>query len=297
MRRHGLYDKDIVDIGSGQGDFLRLLCELGDNRGVGIDPSYGGGLEAGRVRFIQDTYSSEHARYPSDFLSCRHVLEHLPDPGGLVGLMRLGASHRSSAVIYVEVPNFEYQLRELAIWDMIYEHCSHFCANSLARVLTRNGFEVMELRESFGGQYLAAEACLGDAPSESLGFRHIEDLAPRLVEDVAAFADLYRGKVETWRRDLNAMASAGQRVVLWGAGSKGVAFLNAVGADELVEYIVDINPRKQGAYVAGTGQRIVAPHELRDYRPGVVVVMNPIYEQEIQSQLRELGVAAETRCA
>ncbi|MCA9990344.1 MAG: hypothetical protein KDE29_05015, partial [Anaerolineales bacterium] len=40
VARYGLQGKDIVEIGSGQGDFLQLLCELGQNRGVGFDPSY-----------------------------------------------------------------------------------------------------------------------------------------------------------------------------------------------------------------------------------------------------------------
>jgi 2-polyprenyl-3-methyl-5-hydroxy-6-metoxy-1,4-benzoquinol methylase len=40
IERHNLYGKDIVEIGCGQGDFLKILCEMGNNRGVGFDPSY-----------------------------------------------------------------------------------------------------------------------------------------------------------------------------------------------------------------------------------------------------------------
>ena len=40
IERHGLRGKDIIEIGSGQGDFLKLLCEIGGNRGLGFDPSY-----------------------------------------------------------------------------------------------------------------------------------------------------------------------------------------------------------------------------------------------------------------
>ena len=39
IERHNLYNKDIIEIGCGSGDFLKLLCELGGNRGVGFDPS------------------------------------------------------------------------------------------------------------------------------------------------------------------------------------------------------------------------------------------------------------------
>jgi hypothetical protein len=64
-----------------------------------------------------------------------------------------------------------------------------------------------------------------------------------------------------------------------------------------IECVVDINPRKQGRYVAGTGQRIVPPEFLRDYRPGVIIVMNPVYRDEIREMTERLGVTAEFRCA
>ena len=61
IESYGLYNKDIIELGSGQGDFLRLLCDLGGNRGLGFDPSYvpeqDPGVEAGQVRFIRDYYS------------------------------------------------------------------------------------------------------------------------------------------------------------------------------------------------------------------------------------------------
>jgi hypothetical protein len=89
------------------------------------------------------------------------------------------------------------------------------------------------------------------------------------------------------------LAAAGQRGVVWGAGSKGVTFLNATGAGEEIVAVVDINPRKQGKYVAGTGQRIVAPTELAEIRPDFVIIMNANYREEIGGMLAEVGVAAE----
>jgi hypothetical protein len=85
----------------------------------------------------------------------------------------------------------------------------------------------------------------------------------------------------------------GQRVVLWGAGSKAVAFLTTLGATaQVIEYAVDINPYKHGTFLAGVGQQVVPPDFLRDYRPATVVAMNPVYLAEIRAALTELGVAA-----
>ncbi|MEM6611712.1 MAG: SAM-dependent methyltransferase, partial [Cyanobacteria bacterium P01_C01_bin.72] len=78
--KYDLHNKDIIEIGCSKGDFLLLLCELGNNRGVGIDPSVVPGRveseAADRVTFIQDYYSEKHAEYVGDFICCRHTLEH-----------------------------------------------------------------------------------------------------------------------------------------------------------------------------------------------------------------------------
>ena len=56
---------------------------------------------------------------------------------------------------------------------------------------------------------------------------------------------------------------------------------------------MDINPRKQGMCLAGTGQQIVPPEFLREVRPDVIVVMNPIYEDEIREIAQRLGLTSE----
>ena len=53
-----------------------------------------------------------------------------------------------------------------------------------------------------------------------------------------------------------------------------------------------MNPHKHGMFIAGTGQEIVAPEFLVEYRPDVIVVMNHIYIPEIVEQLQSLGVTA-----
>jgi hypothetical protein len=113
-----------------------------------------------------------------------------------------------------------------------------------------------------------------------------------LVSDVVTFADKYRRKVEAWQCDLERMAQAGQRAVVWGGGARGVTFLNTLKTQDQIEYVVDINPRKRGRYVPGTGQQIVPPEFLRDYQPDVVIVMNPIYKSEIQQLIKSLGLTA-----
>jgi hypothetical protein len=97
--------------------------------------------------------------------------------------------------------------------------------------------------------------------------------------------------VRDWKQRLTELQRAGRRTVVWGSGSKGVAFLTTLNLNGTIEYVVDINPFRQGKFMAGTGQQIVAPDFLRDYKPDVAVVMNPVYRSEVQRDLSSMGLA------
>lgn len=293
--QYDLRGKDIVEIGSGKGEFLTLLCELGENRGVGFDPSYvpdpAGATRNERGTFVQDFYAEQYAGYSADLVCCRHVLDHIQHPRDFLRNVRRAVGDRHDTVIFFEVPNALFMLRALSVWDFIYEHCSYFCAGSLAHAFAANGFRMHRIAEEFGGQFLAIEV---RPVSDSVHTAEERwDGLDQMIQNVAVFADNYRQKVTTWTRTLAQFAQSGKRAVLWGAGSKGVTFLNTVAAQGRIEYVVDINPRKQGMYVAGSGQRIVPPAFLQDYRPDVVIVMNPLYSGEIQQMTAGLGVDTE----
>jgi SAM-dependent methyltransferase len=297
--RHDLHNRDIIEIGCGKGDFLKLLCELGGNRGVGFDPSYvpqqGVGEAAERITVIQDLYSERYASYKADFICCRHVLEHIQSPGDFLITVHRAVGDRSGTPVFFEVPNGLFTLRDLGIWDLIYEHCSYFSPSSLSRLFAACGFDVCDVAETYEGQFLCIEAVPGEGLVNSRP--NPRDDPAGLARDVASFADRYRGKIRNWHRHLGRMARGGQRAVVWGAGSKGVTFLNLLETQGQIAYAVDINPRKQGMYVAGTGQQIVPPEFLREYQPDVVIVMNPVYEDEIRQFTGGLGLAPEFMCA
>lgn len=295
VERHGLRGKDILEIACGQGDFLSALCRAGGNRGVGFDPAFDprdAALAEG-VRVVQEYYAPRHAEVPADFICCRHALEHIAEPVAFLRELRRTVGARRDTTIFFEVPNGLYTLRELGIWDLIYEHCTYFVPESLAWCFTQAGFAVTEQREVFDGQFLTIEAraanhVVHDAP----GAR-----ARRTADYVRAFAEAYREKVQTWRERIAAWRAAGRKAVVWGSGSKGVTFLNVIQPEGVIDRVVDINPRKQGKFVAGTGQPIVAPAALAENPPEVVIVMNAIYLDEIRAALAGLGVAAEVLAA
>ncbi len=291
-----LRSKDIIEIGCGKGDFLRMLCDKGGNRGRGFDRSYEPDrttdAPAKNVTFVQDFYHGAYAHEPVDFFCCRHVLEHIENPTDFLRDLRGWIGARQKTVLYFEVPNGMFTIESLGIWDLIYEHCSYFTRRSLVRAFELAGFEVLAIGESFGGQYLYVEA---RARHDSSTSACDPDLAiAELQRHVATFDAKYQSKVQSWQQKL-AAAPQGTAVV-WGGGSKGVTFLNVLKNTGGIDYIVDLNPHKQGKFVPGTGQEVVAPGFLREHRPATVVVMNPIYLEEIGNEIESMGIDAVVEC-
>lgn len=293
--RHHLHNKDIVEIACGKGDFLTMLCALGGNRGVGFDPSAPAGSTdvsgGGRITLVPEFYDERHAARPTDLICCRHALEHIADPAAFLDMVRANLANRGEAIAFFEVPNVLFTLRHEGFWDVIYEHCSYFSPVSLAACFARAGFEVLDVREEYDGQFLTIEASPAPAGSSPASVPRRElDL---LARDVEVYAQRYRAKLGEWQERLAGWKRAGRKVVIWGSGSKTVTFLNLLQAEDIIGQVVDINPRKHGMFVTGAGQEIIPPSRLEQERPDVVIVMNPIYADEIGTMVHESGVAAE----
>jgi SAM-dependent methyltransferase len=287
VQRYQLSGRKIVEIGCGRGEFLEALCRRGGNRGFGFDPSYvADGREPDRYLEISlsgESYGSGHTDLRPDFICSRQTLEHIGEPRDFLVSIRAAAG-RTGVPVFFEVPNVLYTLRDGGIWDIIFEHCSYFTSSSLARVFSVSGYRALDVAEAYERQFLTIHARTKAAPSKAGNPPSAE-----LASLIATFAESYRRKVEDWSRQLQALHKQGRKAVVWGSGSKGIAFLNTL-RPTTIDYVVDVNPRKQGKYTAGTGQQIVAPQFLAEYRPDVVVVMNPIYRAEIRRTTEQLGI-------
>src|SRR5215469_6039680 len=294
VNRYGLVDKRIVEIGCGSGDFLRLLCCPG-NHGEGYDPSQPTSrFVAGHrsIEIIGRNFEAEDA-CGADFVCCRHVLEHLPEPMGLLRQLHENMATRVGAVAFFEVPNGLFTLDRLGIWDIIHEHVSYFMPSSLVRAFERAGFRVCSTEAGFDDQYLWVEARVDRQASSS-------DPPTRPSDTLySSFSARFADKVAEWRRRIEDSRTHGRHVVIWGAGAKGIMFLNLlrVSAGTGIDWVVDINPRKQGHFVPLMGQKIVAADCLLQNPPDLLVVMNPEYESEIRETIENMGIRCEVMSA
>ncbi len=289
--RFDLHGKDVIEIGCGKGEFLALLCEGGRNRGTGFDLAFvpeRNPVKDGSVTFIKDFYSEKYVDVRGDFVCCKMTLEHIPDTAQFVSTVRRSIGDRGDCTVFFQIPDMSRVLRDYAFWDVYYEHCSYFTAASLRYLFEKCGFEVLSTGTEYDDQYLtitARPAAPGFTPQ-----RPAAEIA-RLEREIERFAASCQNTITTWREQVRQYREEGKKVVIWGSGSKGVAFLTALGDEGAIDYAVDINPYRHGKFMAGTGQEIVSPDFLRAYRPDVAIAMNSIYLPEIQGELDRMGLA------
>lgn len=292
--RYSLRGKHLVEIGCGKGEFLSLLCQLGGNDGMGFDPAYvPGRFELPwpeRITFIRDFFSENETGIPADFVCCKMTLEHIVETGSFIRMVRRSLTNPPDAAVFFQVPDVARILEEKAFWDIYYEHCSYFSASSLARLFREAGFQPQDVRREYANQYVTIEARACDGTASS---RVAEEDFGDLKNLAANFATHVPKRIAQWRRRLEGYRERGLRTVIWGAGSKGVAFVSTLNVPGSIRCAVDINPHMSGHYLAKSGLEIVAPSALCECRPDVVIVMNPIYREEIAAELSKLGLRPE----
>lgn len=255
VERH-LGRQGLVEVGCGKGFFLELLLERGIEI-TGFDSTY----EGSNPRVRRQYYGPgiiDHA----EGLVLRHVLEHIQDPLSFLHLMR--DANDGGGRIYIEVPCFDWICEHKAWFDIFYEHVNYFRLADFRRMFG----EIVECGRLFGGQYLYVVA-------------ELSSLRPPIYDS----ADPVRFPPDFMRQIYVPLASGGDHCAVWGGASKGVIFtLLKARAGYAVDAVIDINPAKQGKYLAATGMQVKSPIEtLRSLPPGsTIFVMNSNYLDEIK---------------
>ncbi len=288
-RLHAAYPlegRTVVEIGCGKGEFLSLLCARAGSRGLGFDPTFSGEVASDGIEVVRDYYGPATGTHlEAELVLARHVLEHLAEPVEFLRTIRSTAGEATP--VYLEVPNAESVFSPAGMWDLLYQHVAYFSRPALSAVVRRGGYEVSDLRTAFHGQFLSVE---GRPARETVVDPPDPDAVASVCTAVEGFSDRLQSRLAHWRERLTA-ARRGD-VALWGAGARGVAFLNLLDTEGAVQRVVDVNPRKVGRFIPGTAHRIDTPSSLEDAPVETVLITNPAYREEISNQLAALGSRA-----
>jgi SAM-dependent methyltransferase len=295
---YGIREKLVLDAGCGEGYFLHRLCEAGRNRGIGVDPSVSldeaGGADADDdsdgITLIRDYFSADHTGHAADLVSCRHVIDELPEPRPFVELLGRAAADRPDAYVYIEVPNAMRTFEQKLVWNLGYAKRSWFTSTSIRCMFALCGLETVAVHEMFDGEYLGAVGRRAAADREA---RPPDAAGDADADAMQSLEHHVRDAIVHWTDQLGQWRAGGRRVAMWGAGMRGINFLSRFADSGAVQQVVDINPGRQGIYLPVSAARVQAPESLIQLRPDVVILSNPGYEQEIREQLSGLGLDAE----
>lgn len=275
----------VLDIGCGEGHFVRGMCESRAGRGrfVGFDPNTSGRSGDG-VEFFPRYFEplSDIASFQPDALVVRHVLEHLTDPAAFIEQMAWGTSTlRKPVWLFTEMPCVDRAIETGRLPDFYYEHPSHFTTRSF-RTLMQRGGEVVELGHGYNGEVVYALVRL-QVPAS-----HAECSASATI--FFQQADQNRATV---RQQLDELAASGKRVAVWGGTGKGAAFIHQFGLDaERFPLVVDSDPEKAGTFVPGTGQPIVFRDVLKASPVDVIIVPTQWRAADIANEIARERIGA-----
>jgi len=260
----------IVDVGCGKGGFVDLMRLEGLNA-VGYDNTY-----EGNSPYVRKTFFSSSSHEHGDLLTLRHVLEHVQDPWAFIS--DLAFANGRKGLLYIEVPDLVWILKNHAYYDLFHEHVNYFCLNDFSRCYPEALKSSVSL---FNGQYLGVVLDLSlvprCAPSPDVSVNYFESL-------LSSFNSLARHEMKAY-----AKARLSRRLVIWGGASKGVVFAAKAPRDVLnkLSFAIDINPKKSHQYMPISGLEVLHPQEGLDFlrADDTVIIVNPNYEKEITSCL------------
>ena len=244
---------ELVEVGCGKAYFLELLQSKGFGI-VGFDPTY-----EGQNPSVERRYFNKDVGVQAEGIVLRHVLEHIQDPIGF--LQRLNIANTRKGNIYIEVPCFDWIVKNKTWFDIFYEHVNYFRLSDLNRMFGN----VIESGKLFGGQYIYVVAELASIKQP------VFDINNQLSKVEIEFS-------------IDKSFQPGPLVICGGA-SKGVIYsLLMIRAGNTVDMVIDINPAKQGKYLPATGLLVHSPEDAMDMLPkgATVLVMNPNYMREIK---------------
>jgi hypothetical protein len=248
---------NLVEVGCGKGLFLEMLLARGVDI-VGFDPTY----EGDNPRVVKQLFEPGLIQ-SANGLILRHVLEHIQNPVDF--LFQLKEANRGQGLVYIEVPCFDWICQKRAWFDIFYEHVNYFRLSDFHRMFSR----VIASGSIFGNQYLYVVADLASLHKPTADSFDAIDFPIDFLDNLN-------------KTELN---KTGQPICIWGAASKGVIFSllrQRMGAP--IDTVIDINPKKQGKFLPGTGLRVHSPEMALNYiNPGATVyVMNSNYFDEIR---------------
>ena len=302
VERFGLSaDSRVVEIAANDGYLLQYVA----GRGIpclGVEPTRSTaqaarekGLEIRELFFGRDTASQLVSDgWSADLMAANNVLAHVPDINDFLG--GFATLLKPTGVATFEFPQLLTLMAGQQFDTLYHEHYSYLSLTAVQTLCARNGLEVFDVSQlSTHGGSLRVFVQRVDGQRRDVQPAVQQQLQAELAAGVKTpeyYATLApaaeRIKHELLRFLLQAKAD-GKRVVGYGAAAKGNTLLNYAGVrPDLLAWVADANPHKQGKYLPGSRIPIVSPARIDSEKPDYVLVLPWNLLHEVSQQLAQV---------
>jgi 2-polyprenyl-3-methyl-5-hydroxy-6-metoxy-1,4-benzoquinol methylase len=267
LLRYRIKRKSIIEIGSGRGEYLKLLKEAGAENVSGVEYS-----EIAVKACIDDKLNVYQGYLDGSFeissgekfdaFTIFSFLEHWPNPE--LSLSNLHELLNDGAVGLVEVPNFEMILEKGLLCEFTVDHIFYFDQNTISRLLEQNGFAIKKVDKIWNDYILSIEIVKKGRANVGV----FNDTKERVAREIITFLDRCPGEV-----------------AVWGAGHQALAIITLSEIYKRISFIVDSATFKQYKYTPATHLKIYPPDYLKEKNLSGIIIMAAGYSSEIYSSV------------
>jgi SAM-dependent methyltransferase len=289
----------VVEVAANDGYLLQYFKKAGVPC-IGVEPtaSTADAARAKGIDIVEDFFGIALAkqlveeRGEADLTAANNVLAHVPDINDFVG--GFAALLKPSGVSTFEFPHL-LRMVEKNQFDTIYhEHFSYLSLTAVKDVFARNGLSIFDVEElsTHGGslRVFAQRSDTGARPKEARVHAVLQAETLAGIQEERFYA-AFQARAEKVKDDfidfLIGAKRQGKSVCAYGAAAKGNTLMNFAGVrGDLIQFVVDRNPAKQGKFMPGSRIPIVAEGRLRETKPDYIVVLPWNLIDEVKEQLQ-----------
>ncbi|MCC8999330.1 MAG: class I SAM-dependent methyltransferase [Candidatus Contendobacter sp.] len=288
----------VVEVAANDGYLLQYVKARGIPC-LGIEPTASTATAAQEkgIAIVADFFGVRLARElaeqgrQADLAIANNVLAHVPDINDFVAGFALLL--KPAGVATFEFPHLLRMVAENQFDTIYHEHFSYLSLTVITHVFQRNGLAVFDVEElpTHGGS-LRVFAQRQDTGARAPNVRVAELLADEAAAGMATsgYYAGFQARADQVKNDLLVFLieakRAGRKVAAYGAAAKGNTLLNYAGVrPDLLPWVADRNPAKQGKFLPGSRIPIVAESRLHEEKPDRVLILPWNLKEEVMAQL------------